>query len=95
MSDPSKIAKNLERFRVAVFRHDELNPTHTAYGVGMSAFDAERLGLEHGEELWPGIRLEIDGGPSGMCRVLCDGQHDGEKQAEAETVRAVGQEVYA
>lgn len=97
VSDQSKISANLRRFREAVFSHDRENPTHTAYGIGLSAFDADRLGFEDGEELWPGIRLEIDGGQSATFRVLCDGQHDKEKSAEVEEsiTRAVGSEVHA
>ena len=36
----------------------------------------ERLGLEEGEEILPGITIQTDGGQSGNFRVLCDGQHD-------------------
>lgn len=69
-------AKNLRRFRIAVGTHDVENPTHTSYGIGVNAFDLEQLGFEEGEELWAGIRIEIDGGVSGNFRVLCDGDHD-------------------
>lgn len=48
----SKIAANLERFRQAVASHDRENPTHTSYGIGLSYFDADRLGFGDGEELW-------------------------------------------
>lgn len=93
MADTGKIAKNLERFAQAVAAHDRENPTHTAYGIGLAHFDMERLGLEEGEEILPGIRVEVDGGVSGNFRVLCDGQHDeGRIEAEQEAVRAVSTE---
>jgi hypothetical protein len=85
-----KIAKNLERFAQAVAAHDRENPTHTAWGIGLNAFDIERLGLEEGEEILPGIVIEADGGVTGNFRVLCDGDHDEElEEAEAEVVEAV------
>jgi hypothetical protein len=83
MADTGKIAKNLERFAQAVASHDRENPTHTAYGIGLAHFDMERLGLEEGEEILPGITIHLDGGVSGNFRVLCDAQHD-EDQAEVE-----------
>lgn len=90
MTDTSKIAKNLERFRQGVAGHDRENPNHTAYGIGLSHFDMERLGFEEGEDLWPGIRVEADGGQSANFRVLCDGEHDeANGPAVEETVRAV------
>ena len=96
MSSESKIAKNLERFAQAVAAHDRENPTHTAYGIGLAHFDMERLGLEEGEEILPGITIQADGGVTGNFRVLCDGEHDGEREAEAEerveVARAVGVE---
>lgn len=96
MFDQAKIAVALERFRAGVFRHDEINSTHKAYGIGLAAFDVERLGFEHGEELWPGIVLEIDGGQTSNFRVLCDGQHGGKEQATEvqarEMIHAVGVE---
>jgi hypothetical protein len=88
MADSGKIAKNLERFAQAVAAHDRENPTHTAYGIGLAHFDLERLGLEEGEEILPGIRIEVDGGVSGNFRVLCDGDHDEELQ-ESESEREV------
>jgi len=89
----SAIGKNLRRFREAVYRHDELNPTHKAYGIGLSHFDMQRLGFDEGETLWPGITVHADGGQSATLRVLCDGEHVGEGvQAEAEVTRAVGAE---
>jgi hypothetical protein len=90
MADTGKIAKNLERFAQAVAAHDRENPTHTAYGIGLAHFDMERLGLEEGEEILPGIRVECDGGQSSNFRVLCDGQHDEEsEETEAEVVRVL------
>jgi hypothetical protein len=84
MADTSKIAKNLERFAQAVAAHDRENPTHTAYGIGLAHFDLERLGFEEGEEVLPGITIHADGGVTGNFRVLCDGQHDEELEAEEE-----------
>lgn len=95
MSDQSKIALNLQRFRIAVNAHDRENPNHNSYGIGLSQFDMDRLGFEEGEELWPGIRVECDGGQSAKFRVLCDGDHDeapGRITEEQETVRAVATE---
>ena len=73
MADTGKIAKNLERFAQAVAAHDRENPTHTAYGIGLAHFDMERLGLEEGEEILPGITIHADSGQSANFRVLCDG----------------------
>jgi hypothetical protein len=60
----------------------------------MAAFDIERLGLEEGEEILPGIVLQADGGQPGAFRVLCDGLHDHEEEEEEEEeiVEAVGAE---
>ena len=85
-----KIAKNLERFAQAIAAHDRENPTHNAWGIGLNGFDIERLGLEEGEEIIPGIVIQVDGGVTGNFRVLCDGDHDEElEEAEAEVVEAV------
>jgi hypothetical protein len=85
-----KIAKNLERFAQAVAAHDRENPTHTANGIGLAHFDLERLGLEEGEEILPGITIHADSGVTGNFRVLCDGEHDeGKTEAEEEVVEAV------
>ena len=93
MTDNAKIARNLERFAQAVAAHDRENPTHTAYGIGLAHFDVERLGLEEGEEILPGIRIEVDSGVSGNFRVLCDGEHDeGAVEVEEETVEAIAKE---
>jgi hypothetical protein len=85
-----KIAKNLERFAQAVAAHDRENPTHTANGIGLAHFDLERLGLEEGEEILPGITIHADSGGTGNFRVLCDGEHDeGKTESEQEVVEAV------
>ena len=90
MADTTKIAKNLERFAQAVAIHDRENPTHTAWGIGLAPFDLDRLGLDEGEEILPGITIQADNGVTGNFRVLCDGQHDEEKEtAEEEVVDAV------
>ncbi|HEY1690007.1 MAG TPA: hypothetical protein VGF95_14225 [Solirubrobacteraceae bacterium] len=88
----SAIGKNLQAFRVAVNSHDRENPTHTAYGIGLSGFDMERLGFDDGETLWEGITIHRDSGQSGMCRVPCDGEHAQPKILEAETPKAIGVE---
>jgi hypothetical protein len=90
MADTGKIAKNLERFAQAVAAHDRENPTHTAHGIGLAHFDMERLGLEEGEEILPGITIHADSGVTGNFRVLCDGQHDEElSEAEEKAVEAI------
>jgi len=90
MADSGKIAKNLERFAQAVAAHDRENPTHTAYGIGLSHFDLERLGFEEGEEVLPGITIQADGGVTGNFRVLCDGEHEEElSEAEEQAVEAI------
>ncbi|MGE4429007.1 MAG: hypothetical protein AB7G37_21350 [Solirubrobacteraceae bacterium] len=91
MSDLSKIAKNLQAFQMAINAHDRENPTHSAYGIGLAAFDMDRLGLDEGERILPGITIHCDAGVSGNFRVLCDGDHDEElEEAEEEVVEAVG-----
>lgn len=91
MSAQSKVAKNLERFARAIAAHDRENPTHTAYGIGLSHFDLERLGFDEGEEVLPGIRIEVDGGVTGNFRVLCDAEHVEYTDEELETIaRAFG-----
>src|SRR3954452_25371964 len=85
-----KIAKNLERFAQAVAAHDRENPTHTACGIELNAFDMERLGLDEGEEILPGIVIQADGGVSGNFRVVCCSDPDAESEAaEPEVVEAV------
>jgi hypothetical protein len=95
MSSPpkNKIAYLLERLAQGIAAHDRENPTHHSWGVGMSQFDIDRLGLDEGEEILPGIVLQADGGVTGQFRVLCDGQHDDELvEEEEEVVDAVGSE---
>jgi hypothetical protein len=93
MSDTSKIAKVLRAFQIGVNAHDRENPTHNAYGIGLAPFDMERLGFDEGEEILPGITIRADGGVTGNFRVLCDGDHLEEKEAEeAEVVEAVSTE---
>jgi hypothetical protein len=97
MSDTSKVASNLQRFAEAVHRHDEINPPPhpAAYAIGLAHFDIDRLGLEEGEKILPGITLTCDQGQAGMCRVICGGEHTGEEPSGVEEVvrtRAVGVE---
>ncbi|HLY50246.1 MAG TPA: hypothetical protein VKR21_13715 [Solirubrobacteraceae bacterium] len=93
MDRTAKIAYLLERMAQGVAAHDRENPTHNTWGIGMAYFDIERLGLEDGEEILPGIVLKADGGQTGQFRILCDGQHDqGEVEEEAELVDAVAEE---
>jgi hypothetical protein len=90
MAEKSKIAYLLERLAQGVAAHDRENPGHHSWGVGMAHFDIERLGLEEGEQILPGIVLQADGGVTGAFRVLCDGDHDaGLEEAEEEIVEAV------
>ncbi len=91
MADTSKIAKNLQAFQIAVNAHDRENPTHSAYGIGLSPFDLERLGFDEGEQVLPGITIHADSGVTGNFRVLCDGQHDeqADEVEETEVVEAV------
>ena len=92
-SPTEKIAANLRAFQIALNAHDRENPTHTAYGIGLAHFDMERLGFDEGEEVLPGITIPADGGVTGNFRVLCDGDHLEEKEAEeAEVVDAVASE---
>ncbi len=96
MAQSSTIAKLLERFAQGVAAHDRENPGHNSWGIGMAHFDIERLGLEEGEEILPGIVLQADGGVTGNFRVLCDGEHDeGAAQEEEEVVDAVASEEIA
>jgi hypothetical protein len=90
MVDTSKVAKNLRAFQIGINSHDRENPTHTAYGIGLAHFDLERLGFDEGEEILPGITIHADGGETGNFRVLCDGEHLEEREAEeAKVVEAV------
>jgi len=89
----SKISYLLERLAQGVAAHDRENPGHHTWGVGMSHFDIERLGLEEGEHILPGIVLQADGGVTGAFRVLCDGDHNQEQEeAEEAVIDAVAQE---
>jgi hypothetical protein len=89
----NKVAYLLERLAQGVAAHDRENPTHHTWGIGMAHFDIERLGLEEGEEILPGIVLQADGGVTGQFRVLCDGEHDQElEEEEEEIVEAVASE---
>jgi hypothetical protein len=90
VADSTKIGKLLEALANGIAAHDRTNPDHRAWGIGMAHFDIERLGLEEGEEILPGIVLQSDGGQPGAFRVLCDGQH--EEEEEVEVVEAVAAE---
>jgi hypothetical protein len=83
-----KIAYLLERLSQAIAIHDRENPSHHAWGIGMSHFDIQRLGLEEGEQILPGIVLQNDGGVTGAFRVLCDGDHGSQSEEEEELVEA-------
>jgi hypothetical protein len=91
MVDTATMGRLLESFAQGVAAHDRENPDHNSWGIGMAHFDIERLGLEEGEELLPGIVLQADGGVTGNFRVLCDGQHDAEGEAQ-DVVEAVASE---
>jgi hypothetical protein len=96
MSDPSKIGKLLQQISMGVNAHDRENPDHNTWGIGMANFDIERLGLDDGEEILPGIVLQADGGQTGQFRILCDGQHDeGAVEEEEEVVDAVAEQELA
>jgi hypothetical protein len=96
MAEASKIAYLLERLAQGVASHDRENPSHHTWGIGMTHFDIERLGLEEGEEILPGIVLQADGGVTGAFRVLCDGDHDSElEEEEEEIIEAVASEEIA
>jgi len=95
MSTPTtNIAKLLEYFARGVAAHDR-ETDHRAWGIGLHPFDLERLGLEEGEEILPGILLQADRGVTGNFRILCDGQHDGEdaEVEEEEVLDAVATEL--
>lgn len=82
----SVMGELLEAFQKGVSAHDTANPDHSAYGIGMAQFDMERLGLDEGETILPGITMHADGKCTGNFRILCDGQH---QEREQETVKAV------
>ncbi len=96
MTSTNKIAYLLERLAQGVAAHDRENPDHHSWGIGMSSFDIERLGLEEGEEILPGIVLQADAGVTGQFRVLCDGEHDSELEEteEEQIVDAVGEPLH-
>jgi hypothetical protein len=94
VSSPTKIAALLERVSHGVAAHDRENPEHHTWGIGMAHFDIERLGLEDGEELLPGIVLQADGGMTGQFRILCDGLHgEDAEESEEEVLDAVAEEL--
>jgi hypothetical protein len=96
MDQTEKIAFLMQRFVEALREHDQANPTHNAWGIGVSHFDLERLGFEEGEEILPGIVIQVDGKTSGNFRILCDGQHDhGLEEEEEEVVDAVSEQEVA
>jgi len=95
MAQTSTIAKLLERFAQGVAAHDRENPGHHTWGIGMAHFDIERLGLEQGEEILPGIVLQADGGVTGNFRILCDGDHDQGEAEQQQEVDAVASEEIA
>ena len=93
MAETTKIAALLERLSQGVAAHDRENPDHHTWGIGMAHFDIERLGLEEGEEILPGIVLQGDGGMTGQFRILCDGLHDeGVSEEEDEVVDAIAEQ---
>jgi hypothetical protein len=81
----ANIAKLLEYFARGVAAHDR-ETDHRAWGIGLHPFDLDRLGLEEGEEILPGIVLQADQGVTGNFRILCDGEHDGGEVVEEEEV---------
>ena len=96
MADARKIAVLLQRITQGVAAHDRENPDHHTWGVGMAHFDIDRLGLEDGEEILPGIVLKADGGMTGQFRILCDGQHEPEEvEEEEELVDAIAEQELA
>jgi hypothetical protein len=95
MADTSKIGRLLERIAQGVAAHDRENPDHHTWGVGMAYFDIDRLGLEDGEEILPGLVLRADGGMTGQFRILCDGQHGEGTVEEEEVVEAVSEQEVA
>jgi hypothetical protein len=92
MDPTQKVAYLMEKFVQALRAHDQANPTHNAWGIGVSHFDLERLGFEEGEEILPGIVIQVDGGTTGNFRILCDGQHgEGAEEQEEEVVDAISE----
>jgi hypothetical protein len=96
MAETTKIAALLQRLSQGVASHDRENPDHHTWGIGMAHFDIERLELEDGEEILPGIVLQADGGMTGQFRILCDGMHgEGAHEQEQEVVDAVAEQEIA
>ena len=93
MAETSKIAYLLERLAQGVAAHDRENPGHHTWGIGMSGFDIERLGLEEGEEILPGIVLQNDGGVTGRSGCCATASTTpGSRRQEEEIVDAVASE---
>lgn len=92
MADTSKVAKNMRAFVMAINAHDRENPTHNAFGIGMAHFDLDRLGFDEGEEILPGITINADDGVTGNFRVLCDGQHNTEREEAVQITKVVARE---
>lgn len=92
----NKIAKNLEAFNIGINNHDRANPAHTVFGIGLNAFDIDRLELEIGEEILPGICIQEDEGITGAFRIICDGLHEDdlfmEEESDLPIVEAIGAE---
>lgn len=84
------MVKNLRRFQESVNDHDRANPTHTTLGLALSPFDLERLGMDEGEEILPGVPLSSDPDiQPGRFRILCDGSHEHERENQVEQERPV------
>jgi hypothetical protein len=81
----SNIGKLLEYFARGVAAHDR-ETDHRAWGIGLHPFDLDRLGLDEGEEILPGIVIQADRGVTGNFRILCDGQHDEDAVVEEEEI---------
>lgn len=84
MSDTSKVAANLQAFRMAVNAHDRNNPEPhpAAYGIGLAWHDLTRLGFDDGEVLWEGITIHgIESVSTGNFKVMCGGEHDDTPEA--------------
>src|SRR4030081_3536536 len=93
MAQTSKIAYLLQRLAQGVASHDRENPEHHTWGIGMAHFDIERLGLEEGEEILPGIVLQADGGVTGAFRVRRGGERgEGAVEEEGGIMEAVAAE---
>ena len=80
----NKIALNLERFVIGIESHNRANPAHNVLGLGLNIYDIERLGLDIGEEILPGIPIVDDEKLAGSFRIICDGSHTNEIEQESE-----------